>query len=319
MTVAGLGLVGVPQAPVPLGAVVEAFTGAGGARLRAAIFPAQGPVKGSVVLSPGRTEPIEKYFEVIGDLTGRGFVVLAHDWRGQGLSHRLHIDRRRGHCRDWRDYVRDHQALIAAFADRLPRPRIALAHSMGGCLVGLALPTEPRIEAALLSAPMFGVQTGRRPRWLVVAAARLMRWIGLGGALVSERAADPAAIAFEDNPLTHDRGRWDRHRAQLQASPDLAVGGITWGWLDNALTAMAEAARPGAAEAISIPLVIVGAGEEHVVVNAAARAFAERAPLGRYVEIPGSRHEIMMETGAVRDAFWAQFDALAAEFKPPTA
>ena len=38
---------------------------------------------GKVVLSGGRTEPIEKYFEVIEDLTGRGFVVLAHDWRGR--------------------------------------------------------------------------------------------------------------------------------------------------------------------------------------------------------------------------------------------
>jgi alpha-beta hydrolase superfamily lysophospholipase len=43
-----------------------------------------GPPRGSVVVSPGRSEPIEKYFEVVQDLLDRGFVVLVHDWRGQG-------------------------------------------------------------------------------------------------------------------------------------------------------------------------------------------------------------------------------------------
>jgi lysophospholipase len=48
----------------------------------------KGANRGSVVVSPGRSEPIEKYFEVVQDLLDRGFVVLVHDWRGQGLSHR---------------------------------------------------------------------------------------------------------------------------------------------------------------------------------------------------------------------------------------
>ena len=75
-------LVSIPEAPVPSGGTAEWFSGAGAYRLRAALFLPEGPPKGSVVLSGGRTEPIEKYFEVITELQGRGFVVLAHDWRG---------------------------------------------------------------------------------------------------------------------------------------------------------------------------------------------------------------------------------------------
>jgi lysophospholipase len=63
----------------------EWFEGSDGLRLRAALFPAENP-RGSVVLSGGRTEFIEKYLEVIGEFVGRGFTVLTHDWRGQGLS-----------------------------------------------------------------------------------------------------------------------------------------------------------------------------------------------------------------------------------------
>jgi lysophospholipase len=108
-------LVATAQSPIPQGVVLEVFAGADGAPLRAAFFPRAGAPRGSVVLSPGRTEPIEKYFEVIEELRGRGFAVLAHDWRGQGLSHRLLPDCRKGHCQDWRHYVADHKALIDAF------------------------------------------------------------------------------------------------------------------------------------------------------------------------------------------------------------
>ena len=78
----------------PIG-TAEWFEGARGFRLRAALFPAKNP-RGSVILSGGRTEFIEKYLEVIRELVGRGFTVLTHDWRGQGLSQRLLADRLKG-------------------------------------------------------------------------------------------------------------------------------------------------------------------------------------------------------------------------------
>src|SRR3954454_10989135 len=62
------------------------FLARSGHRLRAARFAPPSTPRGSVILSTGRSEPIEKYGEVIGELLARGFVVLAHDWAGQGLS-----------------------------------------------------------------------------------------------------------------------------------------------------------------------------------------------------------------------------------------
>ncbi|HEY2483373.1 MAG TPA: alpha/beta hydrolase, partial [Caulobacteraceae bacterium] len=107
-------------APVPAGGAAEWFAGAGGARLRAALFHPDGPVRGSVVVSPGRTEPIEKYFEVADILMRRGFVVLVHDWRGHGLSQRVGPDTR-GHARGWRDFLTDYGALLTTFEARLPK------------------------------------------------------------------------------------------------------------------------------------------------------------------------------------------------------
>ena len=141
----------------PAGAA-EWFTGAGGIRLRAALFPAEHP-RGTVVLSGGRSEFIEKYLEVIGELVARGYTVLTHDWRGQGLSDRLLPDREKGHADGFDVFAADFGLLLKAFEDRLPAgPRILVSHSMGGCLTGLALAKgEATADGAILTAPMFGI------------------------------------------------------------------------------------------------------------------------------------------------------------------
>jgi len=127
------------EAPVPPGAEAAWLTARDGVRLRVALYPAANP-RGSVVLSPGRTEPIEKYHEVIGELVSRGFTVLAHDWRGQGLSDRLAADdRRKGCANGWRPFLDDFSRILSAYQARLPRPWIAMGHSMGGGLTLLAL------------------------------------------------------------------------------------------------------------------------------------------------------------------------------------
>jgi lysophospholipase len=62
---------------------------------------------------------------------------------------------------------------------------------------------------------------------------------------------------------------------------------------------------------VGLPLTVVGSGEDRLVVSAESRRFTERTPQGRYVEIAGAFHEILMETDTVRAAFWREFDALA--------
>src|SRR5690606_37292127 len=151
---------------------------AGGLRLRAGFWPpstmqAKTP-RGTVVLSPGRTEPIEKYYELIGECLARGFCVLAHDWRGQGLSARLLPDRLKGHARAVEEFLDDYDRLLDAFEARAPRPWIAVGHSMGGALNLLTLQGhEPRIDGALLTGPMLKIRTGKRSMW---SAKLALRW-----------------------------------------------------------------------------------------------------------------------------------------------
>ena len=304
-------LFGVESAPVPQGGAAEWFVGAGGARLRAALFPASGEARGSVVLSPGRTEPIEKYFEIVEMLSARGFTVLVHDWRGHGLSVRLLPDRRLGHAAGHADFMIDFQQLLAAFEGRLPRPWIALGHSMGGCLTLLAMATgETRFSAAILTAPMLGLQTGAIPRPVARAVAALAKLFGRTGAPAIK--ADAAPTPFEANILTHDRARYERNEALVAAHPDLALGAPTWGWLDFAFRATGVLAKGPGVPRITTPLTVLAAGEERLVDNAAIQRVTARIPDARLVEVPGAYHEILQETDQVQAVFWVEFDALTA-------
>ncbi|WP_374574633.1 alpha/beta fold hydrolase [Phenylobacterium sp.] len=312
-------LVAVASAPVPPGGGAEWFFGADGARLRAALFTPAGPVRGSVVLSPGRTEVIEKYFEVVGELNARGFAVLVHDWRGQGLSHHELDDRLKGHARGYGPFLSDYAALLAAFEARLPGPWIAVGHSMGGCLTLLALAKgqAPRFAAAVLSAPMFALQFGKAPKGVARVLTAFNLLIGRSGGYVLGDPGKPFDRTFEGNVLTHDAARFARQHDQIDAEPDLALGAPTWGWLDFAFKATGELARPGALAAVTLPVTVCSASEDALVDNVGQQAVAEALPDGRFVVVRGSAHEILMETDDLRAAFWVEFDALADRVAPP--
>jgi lysophospholipase len=309
-------LIATPEAPIPPGGAAWWVAGADGAPLRAALFKPDGPARGSVVLSGGRTEPIEKYFEVIGELLDRGFTVLAHDWRGQGLSQRFLPDRIRGHAEGFDTFLSDYEALLAAFQVDLSRPRIALGHSMGGCLTLLALARgEARFAAAVLSAPMLGLKLplpAPAARLLSGLASRLGRAAGYAPGQANHHRDD----AFANNRLTHDEQRFLRHRRQLQACPDLDLGGVTWGWLAFALRAMGELAWPGSLARVTLPVLAFVAEADQIVDTRVQRAVLAGLPDARVVTVPDSRHEILMETDARRAVFWTAFDALVAPISP---
>jgi len=317
MTEARAPLVATDLAPAPANGAAEWFRAPDGARLRAAIFTPQDAPRGSVVLSPGRTEPIDKYFEVIGELQARGFVVLAHDWRGQGLSDRLLPDRLKGHARGANLFLGDYRGMLDHFETRLPKPWIQTSHSMGGALALAALAKgEMRFSGSALSSPMLGMVTRGYgyavARTLTFAAAHL----GLGRRYLFGDKADPFTITFEKDRLGHDAARWRRYQSQLAAEPDLALGNLTWAWLEFAFGLTAWLRRSSAVARLRLPVLIVAAGDDDRVLTSDTRKVAARLPNCTYVEIPNAYHEILMETDDIRRLWWEAFDAFAEPIAP---
>ena len=290
-----------------------------GACLRAALFRPQGAPRGSVVIHPGRTEFIEKYGEVIAEWQARGFVVLVHDWRGQGLSDRLLLDPLKGHARRWRAFVADARLTLDRFAERLPRPWIALGHSMGGGLLALSLVEgEDRFAGAILSSPMMGLRTGSHDARAVRATALALSALGRGAGLPLP-IDDPLHHRFENTVLTHDRTRFERTRALMQAEPSLRLGRPTWSWLAFAFALSDQALRPGGPERVSTPVLAMFAGDDRLVLNAPGERFVARLKRARGLEFEGAWHELLMETDAVRTQVWAAIDAFTEPLVSSTA
>lgn len=314
-------LMGVPGASSPPGGQGEWFRGAGGLRLRAAfwkpsVLVASRP-RGTVVLSPGRTEPIEKYFELVGNLLARGWCVLVHDWRGQGLSARLLPDRLKGHARAVEEFLDDYGRLLEAFEGRAPRPWVMMGHSMGAVLNLLTLEAgEERFSGAILSSPMLRIRTGKRSMWSVKLAVRWNLRHGKAGDYVLDDPDDPFDHTFDKDALTSDESRYEMWRQQLYACPHLAVGGPTWGWLAFGIDAGERALKPKALKAVRIPTTVVQSADDDRVWKQSSKWAAKRLPRGRYVEVAGAKHEVMMETDELRAEFLREFDALADYVSP---
>lgn len=299
-----------PDNPMPGHAKVWFAKTSDGAQLRFARWrPTVKPVRGSVVLLQGRAEFIERYAETIAELRRRGFHVLCFDWRGQGGSQRFTARPRKGHVGSLRHYERD-LALAMAQMQELPPPYFALAHSMGGA-IALDAARHDRLPVSRLVAlaPMLGLSLIDRPD----AARRLatiLYWLGFSKAFVP--GGGETAIAtkpFEGNRLTGDARRYARNSALSAAARHLSIGDPTIGWVHAAFQLMARLNAPGAARQIRVPTLILAAGLDPVVSTPAVERFAARLKTGAAIVLPAARHEILMETDAIRAQFWAAFDA----------
>jgi lysophospholipase len=284
-------------------------------RLRLGVFPRPG-ARGTVLIFPGRTEYIEKYAPLAAAFGRRGLAALAIDWRGQGLSDRtLPGQPLVGHVRSFTNYQFDVAALVdAAVVLKLPRPWYLVAHSMGGAIGLRALSEGLGVAAAVFSAPMWDIRLTPFTRWRARAVSGTARLVGLAARPVpgTVRRSYLSDARFEDNTLTTDRATWDWMRRQIETHPDLALGGPSLLWLNEALR---EAARLRAMPAPRLPCLTVLGTDESIVDAAAIRARMNAWPGGHLSLYEGARHEIPMEAPVFRARFHDEAGDLFARYR----
>jgi lysophospholipase len=305
-------LVSIPANPVPEGAITGVLKTPDGCSLRYARWPPPPGRKGTVCLFQGRTEFIEKYFEVVRELNARGFAVATLDWRGQGLSKRELRDSRKGHVTNFAQYGTDLDIFMREIVlPDCPPPLFALAHSMGAAILIRAAAQGRRwFDRIVLCAPM--LKLASMPLAAIAPPIiRAMRLVGRGNAYVPGAGvlASPATVPFQRNPVTSDPVRHARTAAVIEAKPALAIGAPTVGWLDSAFRVMTEFANPAFPAKLRQPLLMLGCGRDVLVSTAAIEDFSSRLRVGSHLILPAAKHEILMEQDVLRSQFWAAFDA----------
>ncbi len=268
-------------------------------------------VRGSILFLPGRVDFFEKYLETLDGWSRAGWKVTSSDWRGQGFSGRMGRNRQTGHIHDFSQWIDDLGDFWEDWVATVPPPHVIIGHSMGGQNVLRAL-SEKRIDpdAAVLVAPMLGLV----PRLVPMSVAHLI-------ARVMVRIGDPARSAWRggDKPgklpedrfelLTHDPDRYADEMWWRQERPDLSMTAPSWGWVERAIASMRLLRRPGALEAIGLPVLCLAVSDDGLVdPRAIVKAVARIGQGELFMFGRESRHEILREVDAVRDKALAVID-----------
>ncbi len=296
-------------------AIEGEFKGKDGVAIRYAALR-QEKVDRAILIVNGRVESYLKYQELAWDLWRQGYSLYLIDHRGQGMSGRMLNDHDKGYVDQFDDYVVDmkqfHDQII--MADK-PAKLFLLAHSMGGAISARYLERWPDdIRAAVLSSPMLGINLGGLPKWL---AKGLATTIGTVGGWFGEPPYGPGQgpyqdHGFADNELTHSQSRYQAFRQMYEQHPQIKLGGATAHWIYQGITG-ADAAIADAG-AIKTPLLLLQAGNDSVVDNAAQDAFCTKASCegGKPLRIEGAWHELFIESDDKRQpALTAMLDFFA--------
>jgi lysophospholipase len=305
--------------PVPGGAKPGFATTRDGLRLRFATWrPTVRRLAGTVLLVQGRSEFIEKYFEVIAAFRRRGFHVVAFDFRGQGGSDRMLKDPGKGHVDDFREYVADIDAVFEQVVASLPGPHFAVAHSMGAAAMMLALDegTTP-FDRAVLMSPLAGLSGLPRP-WLAAAAAAALDFVALGARYVPGGGPSPLSNKeFAGNKLTSDPIRYARMASILREHPQLGIGDPTVRWTQAMFETFRRFADRDFGRRAAAPSLMLISGADTLCSAPAAEALALRLRACQPIIIPGARHELFFERDAIRDQAFAAIDRfLPGETRP---
>ena len=139
-------------------------------------------------------------------------------------------------------------------------------------------------DAAVLSAPMLGMNGPPLPLPALHAAARLMALVGdpmrpawKWSEKPGELPADRCELLSHDPDRYSDEGWWREHR------PELVMGPASWRWVERAYASVRAIEAPGALEAVDVPVLIVSTSADRLVSHPANVRAARRLPRGRLV------------------------------------
>ncbi len=276
------------------------FQGTNGVTLRYAKRQAPNP-RGIVVVVNGRTEFLAKYAELFYDLQDLPWSIYIFDQRGQGRSERLLADHDKGHVVNFNDYVADLSIFIdtVVLPDR-KLPLVMLTHSMGGTVAALYSNSHPdAVQGLILSSPMLAINTAPFPAAVARLLAQGATRLGFGASFVPGGRPYNPTKPFSANDVTHSQARFGLNQKLIASAPANAVGSPTFGWVDQALAGMAKLVADH--RYLTMPVLLLLAKDDTVVQIKPQADFCGDLPDCTLVDMPGARHEILMEEDSIRN------------------
>ncbi|MBC7427453.1 MAG: alpha/beta fold hydrolase [Bacteriovorax sp.] len=261
-----------------------------------------------LVILPGRTEPIEKYAEVVenldtGKLAGQ-FTYFLMDHRGQGSSGRMLSDfdnYQKGYVDHFENYANDIKIFMdTVVAQKNCSHKLLLAHSLGAGISIDFLQRYPEyFDRAALTSPMLKILTA--PYSYTVARSIVLASMAAGRGkkfAVGQKGFNPTRD-FENNDFTTSPVRYEMAMSMFDMFPKAKLGGVTNRWLNEVMSATHNIRKNY--RDIKIPLLVFNAGNELYSEPSEMARFCDEAPYCVRTFLPTSKHEVLMDRDANRD------------------
>ena len=267
--------------------------------------------KGTIILQSGRTEFIEKYYEVIDEFVSRGYCVASMDWRGQGLSERTARNERLGHIDKFSEYDADFDNLLIILDSICPKPWIGFGHSMGGCLIASHfLKNDKILSGIILCAPMLSVKIPAPMKIITRFLGNLSKLGFRDFALNKPSWNDELGWLeepFNENQLTSDENRFNRTFQLIKKHDKLAVKGISIGWAHEAILRTEAFAKGSYYSDSQKPILLLNATQDKLV-SPTANLDILSSYKNLTVKNIDCKHEIFMEVDKFREDAWKSVD-----------
>lgn len=253
--------------------------------------------KGSIVISHGFSESLEKYKELIYYFVNSGFSVYGIDHRGHGRSGSLsnthatqvNIDR-------FDYYIND----LKKFLDEVVVPEtkgdlILFGHSMGGCISALFLERYPEyFKKAILNAPMMKIDTGSTNHSVANLIANIACAVKLGDKFVLGQGPFVEIPDFQGSATCCEE-RYLYYYNKLINKSELQRSGASFRWLKEGVRATKEVTNLNNVEKVKIPVLLFQAELDTFVKPEGQNKFVQGATNCKKVFVKGAKHEIYLE------------------------
>lgn len=270
-----------------------------------------------VIGLPGLTEFAEKYFEIANEFREKNLSFWVLDWQGQGKSARHLQDRQKrfsaGFSHDVEDlhyFIMEYVKHSAVHPDVGRIPLVMLGHGIGANIGMRYLNDHPDIfSCAAFTAPMFGLNALKHlPSSVNKLLFGLLKTpLGASYALGCSDWQGDRSFGYSSSPFSSDPVRDKISDVWFSHDPDLQVGGVTYKWVYEALHSCACLQKKGFLESINIPCITSVSGIEKFVDNGAILSSIKRLSNCTLLDLPESRHDVLMERDAIRDKFMDAF------------
>lgn len=256
-------------------------------------YTVENPV-GTVVISHGFTDALEKYNEMIYYFTQNGYSTYILQHRGHGLSMRYTNDASLVYIDEFNTYVEDFDVFITSVVSPTSQSdnHILFAHSMGGCIGAMYLAKHPGFfDQAVLTSPMFQIDTGSIPAFAAKTLASIASLTKHKYTYVLGDTAYNYERDFETSNYLSEV-RYNYIYDLTDAKEYYHTNAASYGWLNAAMNATNYITKKSVASKITIPVLLFQAEDDSVVKPYGQYKFVNNSGNTSLVVVSKGKHDL---------------------------